>query len=178
MEPPMTVKELSDYLRLDRMTIYKMLKEGTIPASRIGHQWRFLREDIDKWIRAKSIRRPVTILTFGIESELLSSIQREWTDVELEFINVQVGDEAVDVLSKRQIGLACIEISDAALDIFRRLREVEPKLPIVILANSPGANSIEAAMAIGAFTLINKPESLEEMAELLAALQTKTPFNP
>lgn len=51
-EPPMTVKELSDYLRLDRMTIYKMLKERTIPASRIGHQWRFFREDIDRWIRS------------------------------------------------------------------------------------------------------------------------------
>ncbi len=53
-EPPMTVKELSDYLRLDRMTIYKMLKEHTIPASRIGHQWRFFRVDIDAWIRANS----------------------------------------------------------------------------------------------------------------------------
>ncbi len=53
-EPPMTVKELSDYLRLDRMTIYKMLKEHTIPASRIGHQWRFFRDDIDAWIRANS----------------------------------------------------------------------------------------------------------------------------
>lgn len=52
IEPPMTVKELSDYLRLDRMTIYKMLKEYTVPAARIGHQWRFFRDDIDAWIRS------------------------------------------------------------------------------------------------------------------------------
>lgn len=52
VEPPMTVKELSDYLRLDRMTIYKMLKEHAIPAARIGHQWRFFRDDIDAWIRS------------------------------------------------------------------------------------------------------------------------------
>ena len=55
MEAPMTVKELSDYLKVDRMTIYKMFKEETIPASRIGHQWRFFREDIDAWIRSHSI---------------------------------------------------------------------------------------------------------------------------
>lgn len=54
-EPPMTLKELSDYLRLNRMTIYKMLRERTIPASRIGHQWRFIRHDIDNWITSKSI---------------------------------------------------------------------------------------------------------------------------
>ena len=55
MEAPMTVKELSEYLKLDRMTIYKMLKEEKIPASRIGHQWRFFREDIDAWIRSKAV---------------------------------------------------------------------------------------------------------------------------
>ena len=55
MEAPLTVNELSQYLKLDRMTIYKMLKEGKIPAARIGHQWRFFREDIDAWIRSKSV---------------------------------------------------------------------------------------------------------------------------
>lgn len=55
MEAPMTVRELSEYLKLDRMTIYKMLKEEQIPASHIGHQWRFIREDIDAWIRSKSV---------------------------------------------------------------------------------------------------------------------------
>ena len=55
MEPPMTVKELSEYLKFDRMTIYKMLKEESIPASRIGKQWRFFREDIDAWIQSKKV---------------------------------------------------------------------------------------------------------------------------
>ncbi len=51
----MTVNGLSKYLKLDRMTIYKMLKEEKIPASRIGHQWRFFREDIDAWIRSNRV---------------------------------------------------------------------------------------------------------------------------
>ena len=55
MEAPMTVKELSEYLRVDKMTIYKMLKEEKIPASRIGHQCGIFREDIDAWIRSKAV---------------------------------------------------------------------------------------------------------------------------
>ena len=55
MEAPMTVNELTEYLKLDRMTIYKMLKEEQIPASRIGHQWRSFREDVDAWLRSKSV---------------------------------------------------------------------------------------------------------------------------
>lgn len=52
----MTTKELSEYLQLDRMTIYKLLKAGDIPANRVGHQWRFFRSDIDDWIRSKQVR--------------------------------------------------------------------------------------------------------------------------
>ncbi len=52
----MTTKELSEYLQLDRMTIYKLLKAGDIPANRVGHQWRFFRKDIDDWIRSKQVR--------------------------------------------------------------------------------------------------------------------------
>ena len=52
----MTTKELSEYLQLDRMTIYKLLKSGDIPANREGHQWRFFRSDIDDWIRSKQVR--------------------------------------------------------------------------------------------------------------------------
>ena len=52
----MTTKELSEYLQLDRMTIYKLLKSGDIPANRVGHQWRFFRSYIDDWIRSKQVR--------------------------------------------------------------------------------------------------------------------------
>ena len=55
MEGPMTVRELSQYLKLDKLTIYKMAKERSMPAARIGHQWRFFREDIDAWIRSNSV---------------------------------------------------------------------------------------------------------------------------
>ena len=51
----MTTKELAQYLQLDRMTIYKLLKTGDIPANRVGHQWRFFRSDIDEWIRSKKV---------------------------------------------------------------------------------------------------------------------------
>ena len=51
----MTTKELAEYLQLDRMTIYKLLKSGDIPANRVGHQWRFFRADIDTWVRSQKV---------------------------------------------------------------------------------------------------------------------------
>jgi excisionase family DNA binding protein len=45
----MTVNELSDYLRVHRSTIYRLLKKGQIPGFKIGSDWRFNVEAIDKW---------------------------------------------------------------------------------------------------------------------------------
>jgi len=52
MEKLMTLEELADYLRLSNDTVYRMANTGTIPASKVGNQWRFRREDVDAWLEA------------------------------------------------------------------------------------------------------------------------------
>ena len=44
-----TVGELSEYLRVHRSTIYRLLKKGQLPAFKIGSDWRFNVEAIDRW---------------------------------------------------------------------------------------------------------------------------------
>jgi len=46
----MTTKEMAKYLKLHEITICKYVREGKIPAIRIGRSWRFDKEVIDKWI--------------------------------------------------------------------------------------------------------------------------------
>jgi excisionase family DNA binding protein len=46
----MTVKEVADYLSLSVKTIYRLVEEGTIPAFKIGGQWRFEQNSLDDWI--------------------------------------------------------------------------------------------------------------------------------
>lgn len=45
----MTVKELSDYLRVHPSTIYRQLRQGRLPAFKVGSDWRFNVESIDRW---------------------------------------------------------------------------------------------------------------------------------
>ena len=49
--PPkiLTVKELAAYLRVHPSTIYKLMKKGLLPGFRIGTDWRFNLEAIDRW---------------------------------------------------------------------------------------------------------------------------------
>lgn len=45
----MTVKELSEYLKVHPSTVYKLLRAGDLPAFRVGSDWRFNAETIDRW---------------------------------------------------------------------------------------------------------------------------------
>ena len=49
----LTVDEISDYLKIPRSTIYKLVREGKIPAQKIGRHWRFRKEAIDHWLENK-----------------------------------------------------------------------------------------------------------------------------
>jgi excisionase family DNA binding protein len=44
-----TINELCDYLRVHRSTLYRLLKKGQIPGFKIGSDWRFNVEAIDRW---------------------------------------------------------------------------------------------------------------------------------
>lgn len=47
----LTTRELVDLLQLDRVTIYKMVKDGELPALRVGGQWRFSLDAINGWLK-------------------------------------------------------------------------------------------------------------------------------
>ena len=45
-----TIKEVAEYLQLDKHTIYRMARKGEIPAYKVAGQWRFKKELLDKWL--------------------------------------------------------------------------------------------------------------------------------
>jgi excisionase family DNA binding protein len=47
----MTIKDVSDYLKLTEKTAYRLVAEGKIPGFKVGGAWRFRRKEIDAWIR-------------------------------------------------------------------------------------------------------------------------------
>jgi len=49
----MTVKDIAEYLDMHPMTIYKFVKNGRIPAFKVGTSWRIKRESIQKWIKER-----------------------------------------------------------------------------------------------------------------------------
>jgi excisionase family DNA binding protein len=45
----LTVNALARYLKVNPGTVYRLLKAGKLPGFRVGSDWRFRREVIDRW---------------------------------------------------------------------------------------------------------------------------------
>jgi excisionase family DNA binding protein len=50
MATVLTLEETAEFLRVHPSTIYRLLKNRTIPAFKIGYDWRFTQESIQRWI--------------------------------------------------------------------------------------------------------------------------------
>ena len=69
----LTTRELVDMLQLDRVTIYKMVKDGELPSLRVGGQWRFSEEAIGAWLRGRrgeTIPEPIAIVAESDPAQL------------------------------------------------------------------------------------------------------------
>jgi len=50
VEKWLTLEQIAEYLQMSTSSIYKMAQAGKIPAYKVGRQWRFKKEEIDRWI--------------------------------------------------------------------------------------------------------------------------------
>lgn len=48
----LTVAEIATYLKISPTTVWRHCVRGTLPAFRVGRQWRVERRDLDVWITA------------------------------------------------------------------------------------------------------------------------------
>ena len=46
----MTIREVSEYLRLGESTVYRLANDGKLPGRKIGGGWRFSRQELDRWV--------------------------------------------------------------------------------------------------------------------------------
>lgn len=52
----MTVEQVAAYLQLNKLTIYKHVRAGRIPASRVGKAYRIRKADVDWFLESHKLR--------------------------------------------------------------------------------------------------------------------------
>ena len=51
----LTLEEVAQFLRVHPSTVYRLLRKRTIPAFKVGSDWRFNQESVERWVKKLEI---------------------------------------------------------------------------------------------------------------------------
>jgi excisionase family DNA binding protein len=68
MNDLLTTHQLEEILKVDRITIYRMLGDGRLRGFKVGGQWRFSRPEVESWIRGQCLELDSLVIDGGGKS--------------------------------------------------------------------------------------------------------------
>ncbi len=156
----MTVEELGQYLRFTKKTIYKLLKQGIIPAIKIGNKWRFDKDAVDEWLRQSMKRKKASILVID-DDKLIRSLFKETLEEQGHIVvTADTSADAVAYVMQRDFDLVFLDLKmpdkDGA-EILREMRGIRSRLPIIVITGYPNSDMMERAMKQGPLGVMPKP---------------------
>ena len=112
----MTLEEIGSYLRFTRKTIYRLLKQGDIPAIKIGNKWRFKKTAVDEWLQKYTRMDSASILVISnddVNSSLFHKIFRRPGCT----VTVAVScDEGIECINHQNFDLVFLDLKTPGTD--------------------------------------------------------------
>jgi len=156
----MTVGEVADYLRVAEKTVYRLLEKGRIPATRVGHKWRFKRESIDDWLFEGKAKKTADILVID-DDQVICSLFRDTLD-RPGYKVTAVSDplKGVELAIRQNYDLVFLDLKMPGLDgaeLLKQIKMAKPTLPVVIITGYQDSDLMMSALAQGPLGVMIKP---------------------
>ena len=166
----LTTEEVLEYLNVNLRTVYRLIKAGSIPAIRVGRQWRFRKRDLDKWLDSQRIgdakspdappARSRVLLVDDEESirKLLSRMLESAYDVEV----APDGETAMRLLREpdAHYDLLISDLNMPGIDglmLIREAQRIDPALPAIVITGYSSESSAIEALNLGVAGYLTKP---------------------
>lgn len=173
----MTIEEAAAYLRVGKKTIYRLLKRGKIPATKVGRQWRFNKASIDEWLVKKPGETGANILVVDDEETIRSLFKKTLEELGHKVVTAETGLKALELLRQRDFAMVFLDLKMSGMDgaeFFRQLKTIRPQLPVIIITGYPESDIMARALAQAPFGLMNKPF---DESDIITAVNTFLPVN-
>ncbi|HEY9087881.1 MAG TPA: helix-turn-helix domain-containing protein, partial [Anaerolineaceae bacterium] len=85
MDDLLTTRQVQDLLKVDRITVYRMLNDGRLKAVKIGQQWRFPRREVDRLLNtgepAAAPEADTAAVAAGFPTHCVQTIQNLFSEM-------------------------------------------------------------------------------------------------
>ncbi len=92
-------------------------------------------------------------------------------------ISAREGEEGLDLLQKHPVDVVILDIrmpNLSGIEVLRRIKEIDPILPVILLTGYGSLDSAQEAVRLGAFDYLNKPYDINKLKDVVdKALEKK-----
>jgi len=177
MSELMTVEELGQYLRFTKKTIYKLLKQGSIPSFKIGNKWRFDKAAIDTWLQKSMERTKVNIIVVDDENVIRTLFKDTLESLGHRVITAKTSDEGLELVKQDDFDLVFLDIKLPGIngaELFKQIKAIDPSIRVTIITGYPESEIMARALAYGPFGVMNKPFSESDIISAVNAFLRST----
>jgi excisionase family DNA binding protein len=173
----LTTEEVLEYLQVNLRTVYRLIKAGKIPAVRVGRQWRFRRADLDTWLdsqrtaKSEGTTSPHSetrqrVLVVDDEEGIRDLLSRTLALAEYEVDTTSDGVSALDLVRNDGYSLVIADLRMPGMDgltLIREVKQIDPKLPIIIITGYSSESSAIEAVNLGVAGYLTKPVGIPQV---------------
>ena len=174
MKQVLTLEEAAQYLKIAKPTLYRLLEDGKIPAFKVGNQWRFTKELIDKWLW-NQLSKKKNIFVIDDDNITCMDLKKIITSDGHDVVTTKSGEEATKLIDGSNFDLVFLDLTLTDMDgleVLKKIKEYKPNLPIVIMTEYPDSELMNQALELGPISVLKKPFSRKQIQSLLEVLNT------
>lgn len=177
MNEIMTAQELSAYLKITTTTIYKLAQQGEIPSFKVGSEWRFKKELIDRWLERGPQQAPKKVLVVDDEPVICELYQRALNKKKYAVDVAHSGKEAILAAGQTDYDFIFLDLKMPEMngvEAFKEIKKLTPRAMVAIVTAYPDSDLLNEAMRLGPLTVILKPIDLGEIQKAVESLVLMT----
>ena len=169
----LTTEEVLEYLQVNLLTVYRLIKAGKIPAVRVGRQWRFRKRDIDAWLDNQRTRSDLPIppsAPLRHDQARILVVHDEASIRDLLAKTLALAEYQVDTATDTGAALERVRIAEYDLPIadlkmpgmdgltlIRKVKRIRTDLPIIIIIGYSSESSAIETVNLGIAGYLTKP---------------------
>ena len=172
MEKIMTLDEVSEYLLIPKPTLYRLLKQGKVPAFKVGNKWRFSAELIDRWLWSQ-IPSGKNFLIIDDEALICFNLEKIFSSEGHYSTSVHNGEDAIKEIEKKSYDIIFLDLALPDINgvqVLKRIKEIKPDQLVVIITGYPDSDLLNQALELSPLAFVKKPFRREQIRNLIQSI--------
>jgi len=173
MQDILTAQDVAKLLQMHIMTVYKLAESGELPGFKVGRQWRFRRDALDEWCRAREGKGRPWVLVVDDQQAILDLFAKNLRPEGIEVAVAENGEQALQACRERDFAVVFLDLKLPEMngvEVMKRIKEKQPEARIVIMTGYPTDPLVGEAAKLDPVMILYKPFDLEQVMRILQPL--------